>query len=115
MEAQIPSHSSFTWCSLAQARHIIRLGTRWRIGDGSKINIWNDHWIYSTSPLQTISPRQILPANARFYDLIDHDSMQWKTHLIDSIFLPVEAEQIKSIPLNTSRRDTMIWNSTPNG
>ena len=41
--------------------------------------------------------------------------MQWKTHLIDSIFLPVEAEQIKSIPLNTSRRDTMIWNSTPNG
>lgn len=39
MDAVVPSHSSFTWQSLAQARHIIRLGTRWWIGDGSQVNI----------------------------------------------------------------------------
>ena len=36
MEAAVPSHSSYTWRSIAQARHVIRLGTRWRIGSGSK-------------------------------------------------------------------------------
>jgi hypothetical protein len=115
LDAHIPSHSSFTWRSLAQARHIIRLGTRWRIGNGSQVNIWKDNWISSSSPLKIISPRQILPENARVCDLIDDDSRLWKSSLIDSIFLPLEAEQIKSIPLHPSRHDSMVWSGTPNG
>uniref|UniRef100_A0A2N9IPV8 Reverse transcriptase domain-containing protein n=1 Tax=Fagus sylvatica TaxID=28930 RepID=A0A2N9IPV8_FAGSY len=115
LDAQIPSHSSFTWRSLAQARHIIRLGTRWRIGNGSQVNIWKDNWISSSSPLKIIFLRQILPENARVCDLIDDDSRLWKSSLIDSIFLPLEAEQIKSIPLHPSRHDSMVWSGTPNG
>jgi hypothetical protein len=115
LDAQIPSHSFFTWRSLAQARHIIRLGTRWRIGNGSQVNIWKDNWISSSSPLKIISPRQILLENARVCDLIDDDSRLWKSSLIDSIFLPLEAEQIKSIPLHPSRHDSMVWSGTPNG
>ena len=69
----------------------------------------------SSSPLKIISPRQILPENARVSDLIDDDSRLWKSSLIDSIFLPSEAEQIKSIPLHPSRPDSMVWSGTPNG
>uniref|UniRef100_A0A2N9F1N7 Reverse transcriptase zinc-binding domain-containing protein n=1 Tax=Fagus sylvatica TaxID=28930 RepID=A0A2N9F1N7_FAGSY len=91
LDAQIPSHSSFTWRSLAQARHIIRLGTRWRIGNGSQVNIWKDNWISSSSPLKIIFSAP-------------NSSRKCK-----------EAEQIKSIPLHPSRHDSMVWSGTPNG
>jgi hypothetical protein len=39
MEAAVPSHSSYAWRSIAQARYLIRLGTCWRIGRGTKVHI----------------------------------------------------------------------------
>ena len=65
LEAPVPSHSSFAWSSLTQARHIIRMGTRWRIGSGSLVDIWRDKWISSCSPSKVLSSRQILPQIAK--------------------------------------------------
>ena len=79
------------------------------------MNIWQDNWINPTTPQKIISSRKILPDNARVGDLIDQDAMQWKQSLIDSIFLPLEAAQIKSIQLRTLRPDIMVWCSSPNG
>ena len=40
----------------------------------------------------------------------------WKTQIIDAIFLPHEAELIKSIPLSSRLpEDTTVWAATPNG
>ncbi len=90
LEANVLEHSSYTWRNLAQARHIIRLGTHWRTGDGSQVNIWHDNWITVTHPMKVLSPRQILPETARVCDLINHDTMQWRNTLINSIFLPMK-------------------------
>uniref|UniRef100_A0A2N9GDA6 Reverse transcriptase domain-containing protein n=1 Tax=Fagus sylvatica TaxID=28930 RepID=A0A2N9GDA6_FAGSY len=114
-EAEIPSHSSFTWRSLAQARHIIRLGTRWRIGTGTQVQIWYDKWLNTCPPYMVLSPRQILPEHATVSDLIDHETSQWKSQLIDTIFTPHEASKIKSIPLGSLMRDTLVWLGTPTG
>ena len=91
MEAKIPSHSSYSWRSLAQARHVIRLGTRWRIGMGTEVSIWQDKWINPSRPCKVISPRQILPDTAKVSDLINIETHQWKDPLIDFIFWPEEA------------------------
>ena len=115
LEAEIPSHSSFTWRSLAQARHIIRLGTRWRIGTGTQVQIWRDKWLNTCPPYKVLSPRQILPEHATVSDLIDHETSQWKNQLIDTIFMPHEASKIKSIPLGSLMRDTLVWLGTPTG
>jgi hypothetical protein len=115
MEADIPDHASFAWRSIAQSRHIIRKGTRWRIGNGTQVNIWRDKWINPTNPSKSVSQRQILPANATVSDLIDHETRQWNSSLIDSIFWPCEAAQIKAIPLRLHHPDILVWTGTPNG
>ena len=45
LEAKVPNHSSFIWRSLASARDLIGKGSRWRVGNGNKIRIWQDNWI----------------------------------------------------------------------
>jgi hypothetical protein len=42
--------------------------------------------------------------------------MQWKISLIDTIFMHVEAQRIKYIPLSQPiREDSLIWVGTPHG
>jgi hypothetical protein len=99
--------------SIAKARHIIRLGTRWRIGSGTQVNIWDDNWANAASPYKITSPRQILSSHAKVCDLIDTSTMQRKSSLIDSIFLPLEAQRIKAIRLyQPSREDSLVWVGT---
>ena len=101
MEASIPSHSSYAWRSIAQARHIIRQGTRWRLGNGKSINIWRDKWVSPSSPFTIPFPRQILLETACVHDLFYPESVQWNDILVDSIFPPEVADQIKQLPISS--------------
>ena len=47
--------------------------------------------------------------------MIDPETHNWKEQLIDSIFLPEEAEKIKSILLCPNRQDFLVWLGTPTG
>ncbi len=62
-----------------------------------------------------LSPRLILPTNATVSNLIDQNTWQWKAHLIDNIFWPFEAAQIKALPLRPHQLDIMVWTGTPYG
>ena len=116
LEASVPSHSSYAWRSLTQARHIIRMGTRWRVGNGEKVDIWRDNWVCSDTPYKFASPRQILPEAAKVSALINSDSWQWNEALVDTIFIPYEAQMIKTISLHPWRKeDRLIWMGTTNG
>lgn len=44
-EVEINSQSSFAWKSILQESEVIFKGARWRVGDGSSINIWKHHWL----------------------------------------------------------------------
>ena len=82
MEAGISNHSSFEWRSIAHARHVVRLDTRWRIGRGVKVRIWEDKWLGYLPTLMVILPPKIL----------DHSSNTWNMPLIESIFHPFELQ-----------------------
>jgi hypothetical protein len=69
MEASIPNHSSFTWRSIAQARKVITMGSRWCVGDGESISIWNDKWIPTNGGQKVISPMSRLQENAKVREL----------------------------------------------
>ena len=57
-----------------------------------------------------------LSANTMVADLIDSSTAKWKTEVIDSLFIPYEAELIKSIPLSaTLPVDKIVWVETTNG
>ncbi len=116
MEAKIPSHSLYSWRSLAQARHVIQQGIRWRVRKGTEVSIWQDKWINSKHPCKILSPRQLLLDSAMVSDLLDPETNQWKEHLIDSIFWSEEVAQIKSILVSSTRLDSLVWQlGTPAG
>ena len=99
--------------SIAHAQYIIWFNTYWQIGRGTRVHIWDDKWA-NTEPLyKIVSPQQILPTNTRVSDLIEPSTMQWKTSLIDTVFMLEDAQKIKAIPLpQTHREDSLIWVGT---
>ena len=79
------------------------------------INIWTDKWLPTETNQKVLSPRTILPPEARVADLMDFLSPQpqWKNILTDTIFYPFEASIIKAIPLSFRRPDdSLIWTRT---
>ena len=49
-------------------------------------------------------------------DLIDTGIARWKSEVIDNLFIPQQAELIKSIPLSaTLPADKIVWAETTNG
>jgi hypothetical protein len=97
MEANIPNHSSFIWRSIAQAKEVIVKGSRWCVGNGATIRIWQDNWLPSSNGQKVISPNNVLQPTARVCELLS-PSFSWNEELIEEIFLPFEAESIKNIP-----------------
>lgn len=45
LSAKVGSYPSFTWRSICSARELIADGMLWRVGNGARINIWNDPWL----------------------------------------------------------------------
>ena len=105
LEASIPNHSSFAWRSITRGRDLLIQGSKWRVGNGSLINIWTDRWLPSKTNQKVCSPGMIIPIEATVADLMDFSAPQprWKDFLIDSIFSPFEASIIKTIPLSIKR------------
>jgi len=69
-----------------------------------------------TYHFQTISPPNILPANACVSLLLDENTGEWKVSLIRQIFLLNDAKTILSSPRSRyCARDRLIWAYTPRG
>ena len=88
------------------------MGCLWRVGNGSKINIWKDPWIPSSASRKVITPKRqtLLP---KVEALINPHTGQWDEELICSIFSPVDVSRILQIPLRVDIvEDFVAWNHT---
>ena len=107
---------SYTWRSIMVAQDLVKEGMMWRVGNGSDVKVWGDRWLPSSSSHVAISPRLFLHEDTRVGKLIDIDAMCWKSSVVDSIFLPHEAEAIKSIPFSVHfPLDKLVWAEMTNG
>ena len=90
-------------------------GCIWRVGDGAKINIWNDCWIPNSASRKiiTVQGNQVL---TRVCELIDPISGEWDEQLIRENFWHIDAERILQIPLfHAETEDFVAWQLTKNG
>ncbi|KAL0010011.1 hypothetical protein SO802_005119 [Lithocarpus litseifolius] len=101
------SSGSFAWKSILKARKVILLGAKWRVGDGESIRIYKDRWLPKSSITHIPS---VLDSEARVAELIDPEAGGWNDQMLDSCFIPFEAQQIRSIPLCASpQADFLYW------
>ncbi|KAL0011421.1 hypothetical protein SO802_006529 [Lithocarpus litseifolius] len=45
LNSKVGSNPSYTWRSIVKGLEVIRKGTRWRVGYGRLIHIWEDKWL----------------------------------------------------------------------
>ena len=116
MDCDNSNKGSYAWKSLCQARHVIELGSVWRVGDDQSIQIRRDRWLPKTSCSRIVSPLSVLPPEARVCDLINAETHTWKVDLVKQNFIPQEASIILGLPLSFQGvADKQVWLPTPQG
>ena len=116
MEAKDSRIGSYAWKSILIGRDIIQRGSRWRVGNGEKINIWQHRWLpIKHPPYQPICPIEDFE-NSLVSSLIDPITRQWQTELVDGLFGEEDAEIIKRILLSqVAAEDVLFWPFTSSG
>nr|POF20538.1 putative ribonuclease h protein [Quercus suber] len=89
---------------------------KWRIGDGSIVQIYQDKWLLGSEHGGITSPLVDLTLDATVSILIDHEQGQWREDEVDRLFISKEATVIKAIPLSySSKRDMIFWPNCRDG
>ena len=110
INAQLGSNPSHAWRSIRSSLEVIRKGTRWRVGNGKTIHIWEDKWLPTPTTYKTINPPCCFNDFPIVSALIDQDTKRWKANLVKKSFLLFEADTILNIPLSYSLpNDNLIW------
>uniref|UniRef100_A0A2N9HR00 RRM domain-containing protein n=1 Tax=Fagus sylvatica TaxID=28930 RepID=A0A2N9HR00_FAGSY len=110
------TRGSYAWQSIMKSREVLIKGGAWRVGDGRKIKIWKNRWLLEDNHRSIITHGPQLLQECTVDQLILQQKMEWDTTLIDKLFLPYDAEAIKSIPLSErAPPDKFYWPGTTNG
>ena len=90
---------SFAWKSILKGRDVIRQGLKWRIGNGSKVRIFNDAWLPGHRQGKVTSPVANGQADEMVSMLINHESMCWKEDEIDRLLYLRKQQPSRPFPL----------------
>ncbi|XP_074287839.1 putative mitochondrial protein AtMg00310 [Silene latifolia] len=116
MDAEIGINPSYTWRSIFGAKDVMGLGVRRRVGSGVDVRVWTDPWVPGTSSRCVISPRAGADIDMRVAELLVHGEHRWDDAKISELFLPFEAERIRSIRLGDGGDvDSWVWDHTRDG
>ncbi|KAL5537585.1 hypothetical protein UlMin_044677 [Ulmus minor] len=113
-EADANDSSSYTWKSILWGRNLVAQGTRWRVGNGESISIYQSRWVPIPWSFRISSPA-VLPATSKVSDMLQEDG-RWNETLIRSSFLEFEADTILNLPRPSSRvYDSYCWHYKSKG
>lgn len=97
LNANLGHNPSYCWRSVWSSQAILREGVRWRVGDGSCINIWNQPWLRDDGRyLQTV-PIDGLESLC-VHDLREEGTQQWNLELLQHLLSPADCERVGKFP-----------------
>ncbi|XP_038698582.1 uncharacterized protein LOC119996123 [Tripterygium wilfordii] len=101
---------SFTWRGLLWGRDLLSQGTRWVVGNGERIKLYDDRWLPTPRSFEVVSLKNLHP-DSYVSCLLDQHG-QWDEALARSNFLQFEAKIILGL-LRPARRieDRLSWHS----
>ncbi|CAN1219081.1 hypothetical protein LINPERPRIM_LOCUS1517 [Linum perenne] len=104
------------WKSIHAAKEVIRNGSRWKIGDGTKICVWNEPWLAREGNRRINSIPTEDMRNLSVADLLIPGLQEWDEELLEITFDADDVQAILATPPPTSRSmDTRIWDFTKDG
>ena len=107
--------ASFLWNSLLQGKKVVDQGTFWRVGNGQRIDVWQDKWVRKHPDFKVELP-QVQPTPLKVEKLIDTEKREWKADMISQMLNASDAELVMKIPLSKkSMPDKLIWRDSING
>lgn len=111
------SNSSYIWQSLMKGMEVVKLGARWRMGDGTTTRIWQDPWIPGNINFRPFYPSSLfLPIATTVDFLFVQGRREWNIPLLQHLFPLSEVEEIRKIPLHHEvGHDKMIWHFSTDG
>lgn len=113
-EAKDSIAGSYAWKSILNDRDVIQKGMVWQIGNGQSMCVKEDKWLPRKASSSIISTLPAVLPETRVSSLIDADRWEWKSELIQKLFLPSEASMIMGIPLSIrNTMDRVVWAYTP--
>ena len=108
--AKLGFSPSYAWKSILNGLEVVKRDTRWRVGNGNRIHIWEDKWLSTPTTYKIISPPKPFDDYPRVSALIDRDTRRWKADVVRSLFLSFEVSTILNIPFSHNRpEDQIIW------
>ncbi|KAL5781979.1 hypothetical protein ACOSP7_007008 [Xanthoceras sorbifolium] len=114
LKAKKSSSGSFVWKSLLWGHEVLSKGSRWRIGRGSSVLVYQYWWLQHPSTFKVIFP-PILGLDLTM-DRLKTVSGGWSIPLIKQNFLFMDVEAVLSLPLGlTTVEDSLMWHHTKEG
>ena len=67
----------YAWRSIVKASKLVQLGLLWQVGNGTKINIYNDRWLPGGASACVVSPRIEKVSNWSVANLLEPSGRGW--------------------------------------
>ncbi|XP_057809148.1 uncharacterized protein LOC131023623 [Salvia miltiorrhiza] len=117
LSAKVGHSPSYTWRSIMSAQDLVRRGTRWRIGQGTRIRLFHDPWLRSKvsfRPSMEVCPPEF--ADIRVNEVLLPGTNQWNVEILQELVNANDFHDIISTPIFPNMGDDkLIWHSTKNG
>uniref|UniRef100_A0A803PF19 Reverse transcriptase domain-containing protein n=1 Tax=Cannabis sativa TaxID=3483 RepID=A0A803PF19_CANSA len=109
LSATLGNNPSFVWRSVWEAQSLIRAGARWKVGNGTLINILNEPWLPDQNqPFVTSSHPALHPA--KVCNLLKVNELTWDEEILQDLFDDRDQLLIKRIPLIPNQPlDFLYW------
>ncbi|CAN1274310.1 Putative ribonuclease H protein At1g65750 [Linum perenne] len=107
---------SYVWQSIRRSQSVVHRGSRWRLGDGSKVSVWGDQWLRDDANLSIETEKDDELNGLKVCDLLIPGLFEWDQELLEGLFEPREVQAIIDIPLGVGgTTDKRIWHYDKKG
>ena len=107
---------SYSWRSLWGAKSLLLERLKWRVGDGSKINVWEEAWIHGNRDIPVPRSLEAKDMVSKAEDCIDTTGKSWNHHIVSTYFSDEDCKSILQTPLSIfSANDTRYWSCSRDG
>lgn len=88
----------------------------WKVGNGNRINIWEDSWLNDEQRRKIITLKPNNCTYQRVKELLNQDGVGWNMHILSQLFSAAEIQAIRRTPISTmGLSDRLVWTSSNNG